>query len=125
MARRVVSWISSAPEALCGTEPVIDANAYALAEDVDLTLVLAGGAVELAVAGGGQPPRELAGIGLPPAASGQELRGLMESGVAVHVVAEDAAARGLDANDFTVGIAWTPEADLAELLGTSDAVLRW
>src|SRR3712207_471425 len=103
MARRVVSLVRTPPVALRGTDPVLEANAYAVAEAVDLTVVLLGPSVELAVEGTEVPPREVAGVPLAPAAYGQDLRGLMESGVAVFAGAEDMARLGLRPEDLVEG----------------------
>src|SRR5690606_14720510 len=102
--RRVVSLVRSGPQALRSTEAVFEANAFAVAEDVDLTVVLAGAAVELAIAAGEVRPGELAGVALPPAASGQDLLGLLESGVGVLVADADLQARGLAADDLVAGV---------------------
>lgn len=125
MARRVVSLVRSAPRALWGTDPVLEANAYAVAEDVEVSLVLAGDAVELALAHGQVPPGELAGVALPPAASGQDLRGLLESGIGVFVLTPDLDRRGLHDGSLVDGVARVDEDGLARLLGRADAVVTW
>lgn len=125
MARRVVSLLQGVSGALLPTEPALEANAYAIAEDVELTLVLSGAAVELAVAGGEVPPGELAGVALPPAASAQDLRGLIESGVEVLVTAAGLERLGLDHDDLVSGVAVRDDDALAEVLRTADAVLGW
>ncbi|HVM00618.1 MAG TPA: DsrE family protein [Egibacteraceae bacterium] len=125
MARRVVSLLQGVAGALLATEPALEANAYAVAEDVDLTLVLRGPAVELAVAGGETRPGQLAGVGLPPAASAQDLRGLIESGVAVLVTGAELDRLGLAPDDLVPGVALCDDGDLAEALRTADAVIDW
>lgn len=125
MARRVVSLLQGVSGALLATEPALEANAYAIAEDVELTLVLRGPAVELAVAGGEVHPGELAGVTLPPAASAQDLRGLIESGVEVLVPAGELGRLGLGHDDLVSGVAVREDDDLAEVLRTADAVLGW
>ncbi|HEY8339113.1 MAG TPA: DsrE family protein [Egibacteraceae bacterium] len=125
MARRVVSLVRSGPQALRSTEAVLEANAYAVAEDVDLTVVLAGAGVELAIAAGEVRPGTLAGVPLPPAASGQDLRGLLESGVGVLVVDADLQAQGLRREDLVEGVEVVDGAAVADALRTAEAVLTW
>jgi intracellular sulfur oxidation DsrE/DsrF family protein len=125
VARRVVSLLRAGPGALRPMEAVLEANAYAVAEDVDLTLVLLSSAVELAIAGGEARPGELAGVGLPPAASAQDLRGLVESGVGLLVSAEALAVLGLQLADLVEGARVVDEVAIAEVLHEADAVLTW
>lgn len=125
MTRRVVSLLQGVSGALLPTEPALEANAYAVAEDVDLTLVLRGPAVELAIAGGEVRPGELVGVALPPAASAQDLQGLIESGVAVLVAAEELDRLGLVPTDLVHGVTVRDRPALAEELRTADAVLGW
>ena len=125
MARRVVSILRHASHAARAVEPALEANAYAIAEDVDLTLVLRADAVELAVAGAEPRRAELAGSPLPPAASAQDIRGLVESGVAVVVVADDARRAGLADVDFVTGVRTADAAAVASLLRHADAVIAW
>lgn len=125
MARRVVSILRRGPAALRASDPVLEANAYAVAEDVDLALVLRGAAVELAIAGGETPPTDLAGIALPPAATAQDLRGLVESGVRVYVADADLRRRGLTQTELVAGVEPVGDDDLIGLLGAADAVLNW
>lgn len=128
MARRVVSLVRSAPLALRGTDPVLEANAYAVAEAVDLTVVLAGPAVELAVAPrrrGAAPPPSIAGVALPHLAHDEDLRGLLESGVHVLVRDTDVHALGLEANDLLVGVRVVDATTVARVLADADAALAW
>jgi sulfur relay (sulfurtransferase) DsrF/TusC family protein len=125
MARRVVSVIGSAPQALRPSDPVLEANAYAVAEDIDLELVLRNDGVGLALAAGGAPPAQLAGVDLRPGVPGQDLRALLESGIGVHVDAAALAPRGLSAEDLVGGVTVAAPEDLTELLRTADAVLIW
>lgn len=125
MVRRVVSLVRSGPQALRSTEAVFEANAFAVAEDVDLTVVLAGAAVELAIAAGEVRPGELAGVALPPAASGQDLLGLLESGVGVLVADADLQSRGLAADDLVAGVEVVDGAAVADVLRRAEAVLTW
>lgn len=125
MVRRVVSLVRSGPQALRSTEAVFEANAFAVAEDVDLTVVLAGAAVELAIAAGEVRPGDLAGVALPPAASGQDLLGLLESGVGVLVADADLQSRGLAADDLVAGVEVVDGAAVADVLRRAEAVLTW
>lgn len=125
MTRRVVSLLQGVAGALLPTEPALEANAYAVAEDVELTLVLRGPAVELAIAGGEVRPGELAGVPLPPAASAQDLRGLIESGVEVIVATDELDHLGLVPTDLVPGVTVRDRSALAEELRTADAVLGW
>ena len=85
--RRVVSIVRSAPSALRAGQPALEANAYAVAEDIDLTVVLRGAAVELALRATEVRPGDVAGVAMPASAGGQDLRGLVESGVGILVAA--------------------------------------
>lgn len=125
MARRVVSVIRSLPGAVRGVEPALEANAYAVAEDVDLVVVLRDDAVELAVEGAEVRPDVLAGQPLPAAAAPHDLRGLLESGIGVHVHANSLAARGVEQGDLVAGVAVADDSALAALLHGADAVLVW
>lgn len=125
MARRVVSLVQTTSGALRPSEPALEANAYAIAEDVDLTVVLRGGAVELAIVGGQIRPGQLAGVPLPPAVSAQDLRGILESGIAVMAVADDVSGLGLDPGDLVEGVDVVDLDRVAGLLRTADAVLAW
>lgn len=125
MARRVASVLRSAPGALRSTDPALEANAYAVAEDVDLTMVLRGAAVEFALLGSETRPATVAGVALPPAAGSQDLRGLLESGV--RVVADSAAlqARGLESAQLIEGVELASDTEIADVLVQAEGVLTW
>ena len=125
MARRVVSLLRTAPGALRTTDPALEANAYAVAEDVDLTVVLRGDAVDFALAGGEARPTRLAGVGLPPAAGSQDLRGLVESGVRVFAEAAALTARGVDTTDLIPGVHVADDAEVIRILTEAEGVLTW
>jgi predicted peroxiredoxin len=125
MARRVVSVLRSAPSALRSTDPALEANAYAVAEDIDLTVVLRADAVEFAVAGGEVPPALLAGVPLPPAAGGQDLRGLVESGVRVLVDRDALAARGIGTDHVVRGVEVVGPDEIFTVLSDAEGVLTW
>ncbi|QBI20243.1 hypothetical protein ER308_12165 [Egibacter rhizosphaerae] len=119
MARQVVAILRRGPAAWCVRDPALDATAYALAVDVDLVLVLRGDAVEHAVAG--PSGRETSVL----ASSAADLRGLVESGVRVQAIAEDAAARGLGVAALVDGVELLEVDRLAGCLAEADAVLNW
>jgi len=125
MVRRVVSLIRWAPVALRGADPVLEANAYAVAEAVDIVLVLRGVAVELAVAAPAVEGPDPAETGLPQPISDLDLVGLLESGVEVVVAAEDLARVGLTAADLVAGVQVADAPALAAVLRTAEAVLTW
>ena len=126
MARRVVSVLRGPCGAAARTsDPALEANAYAVAEDVNLTLVLRGASAELAIAGARAVPVDLAGSALPPLAASQDLRGLVESGVDVHVCRDSLESRGIDPDELVAGVEVADAAALAALLHEADAVLAW
>lgn len=125
MARRVVSLLRSPPGALRATDPALEANAYAVAEDVDLTVVLRGDAVDFALAGGEARPAQIAGVALPPAAGSQDLRGLLESGVRVVAEAAALSARGIDEGDLVAGVSIADDTEVIRILTGAEGVLTW
>lgn len=125
MARRITSLLRSAPGALRSTDPALEANAYAVAEDVDLTVVLRGDAVEFALLGSEARPTTVAGVPLPPAAGSQDLRGLLESGVSVVVEAAALQSRGLDAGQLIDGVRIAGDDEIADVLAEAEGVLTW
>jgi sulfur relay (sulfurtransferase) DsrF/TusC family protein len=125
VARSVVSVVRSTTGGLRAGEPVLEANAYAVAEELDLALVLLHDAVELAVAGAEVVPTELAGVPLPPAAAAQDLLALVESGVGVYAGATALLERGIAPQLLAPGVAVVDDEQVADLLRTADAVLTW
>jgi intracellular sulfur oxidation DsrE/DsrF family protein len=125
VARTVVSVVRSAPAALRVSDPVLEANAYAVAEDVDLVVVLRGAALEHALAQGERCCGDVAGVELPPAAGADDLSGLLESGMGVLAAADDLARQGLHATDLVPGVRVVDAATLAGVLRDADAVLTW
>ena len=125
MARRIASLLRSAPGALRSTDPALEANAYAVAEDVDLTVVLRGDAVEFALLGSEARPTSVAGVALPPAAGSQDLRGLLESGVRVVVDGAALSTRGLDAAQLIEGVHIATDEEIADVLVEAEGVLTW
>lgn len=125
MARRVVSVLSGAPAAVSPADPVLEANVYAVAEDVDLTVVLRDAAIDYALRNAVVPVARLAGRALPNARCARDLRGLLESGVAVYVDADSAARAGVGANELVDGVDLADGPAIADLLVQADAVLHW
>lgn len=125
MARRVASLLRSAPGALRATDPALEANAYAVAEDVDLTVVLRGSAIEFAVRGSEARPAQVAGVSLPPAAGSQDLRGLLESGVRILAEAAALTARGLHESQLIDGVVLADDTEIADVLAAAEGVLTW
>lgn len=111
MPRRVASVVRSAPVGLRGVDPALEANVYAIAEQVDLTVVLMGPAVELALAG--------------ERALGGDLVVLLESGVAVYAHEPDMERLGLQPRDLVDGVRVADASTVAAVLHHADAVLVW
>jgi sulfur relay (sulfurtransferase) DsrF/TusC family protein len=125
MPRSVVSLVRRAGAGLRGGDPVLEATAYAVAEDVDLQVLLVGDAVELAAARAAVADTAIAGVRLPPAAGAQDLRGIVESGVRVLVRADDLAQRGIAHGELLPGVGVLDAAAVADLLHDAEAVLAW
>lgn len=125
MVRHVVSVLRGQPSALRPVEPSLEANAYAVAEDVDLAVVLRGAALELALPAAEVRPERLAGVALPASAASQDLRGLVESGVRVIAGAGDLAAAGLVPDDLAAGVEVVDEVTLAAVIRDAEGVLLW
>jgi intracellular sulfur oxidation DsrE/DsrF family protein len=125
MSRRVISVLRAPGASPRISDPALEANAFAVAEDIDLSLVLRGRGVELAQLRPDVHPDVLAGQTLPDAAGGRDLQGLLESGVAVYVAGTCLAERGLSAADLLDGVRVTEPIEIARLLRAADAVLTW
>lgn len=125
MARRIVSIMSGAPAAVSPADPVLEANVYAVAEDIDLSVVLRGAAIEYAARTTSVEPARLAGRPLPNARCARDLRGLLESGVPVYVDADSAGGQGMYAEHLVDGVSLADTRHLADLLRSADAVLHW
>ncbi|MGI9017605.1 MAG: DsrE family protein [Euzebya sp.] len=125
MPRRLVSLIRHAPGAPRGSEPALEANAYAVTQDLDLTVVLLSDSVRLAVQAAETPPFSIAGAAFPPAAPSHDLRALLESGIAV--LAHDAGLRdqGILAQDLLAGVQITDDVGIATVIAEAEAVLTW
>lgn len=125
MARRLVSLVTAAPGAPRGSEPSLEANAYAVSQDVDLTVVLLRDAVRLALTGAETPPERVADAPFPPASPAHDLRALLESGIPVLVHDEAVAARGLGEPHLVPGVQIVSEDRIAEVLDDAEGVLTW
>jgi sulfur relay (sulfurtransferase) DsrF/TusC family protein len=125
MARTVVSVLRSATGGLRAGEPVLEANAYAVAEELELSLLLMGDAVELAVAAAEVAPADLAGVALTPAAAPQDLLALLESGVGIYAARDGLVQRGIEEEYLASGVVVVDDEHVADLLRTADAVLAW
>lgn len=104
-------------------DPALDLNAYAVAEDVDLTLVLKDHGVELGLANAACHTEVIAGVDVPAAVPATDLRALLGSGVRILAVAQDLTARGLAGDDLLDGVEVLDEAGLAGLLAAHDVTL--
>lgn len=125
MARRVVSILSGPPAAMSSEDPVLEANIYAVAEDVDLTVLLRGAAIEYATVTREVPPAMLADRPLPNARCARDLRGLLESGVLVCVDGAGAGQLGIGPDDLIPGVSVADADEQLDLLRRADAVLHW
>lgn len=125
MARRVVSILSGPPAAMASEDPVLEANIYAVAEDVDLTVLLRGAAIEYATVAREVPAATLADHPLPNARCARDLRGLLESGVMVYVDALSAGHQGVGPDQLIRGVSVADAGEQLDLLHRADAVLHW
>jgi intracellular sulfur oxidation DsrE/DsrF family protein len=124
MVTRVLSIVRGADAgAARATDPALDLNAYAVADEVDLTLVLKDRGVELGLARAACHPDEIAGVDVPATVPATDLTGLLSSGVTVLAVTEDLAARGIAPSDLLDGVAPVDEAALAGLIADHDVTL--
>lgn len=113
------------PAALSRADPVLEANAYAVAEDVDLSVVLRGAATEFALRDAELIPATVAGTLLPQTQCSRDLQGLLESGVPVYVEQPAALRLGLGEEDFLPGVRVVSPETIAALVRDAEAVLHW
>lgn len=124
MVTRVLSLLRGADAgAARANDPALDLNAYAVAEDVELTLVLKGRGVELGLRDAACHPGTVAGVDVPAAVPRTDLRALLDSGVRVAAPATDLVVRGLTADDLIDGIAVLADGELADLIRDNDVTL--
>ncbi len=125
MPRRLVSLIRHAPGAPRGSEPALEANAYAVTQDLDLTVVLLSDAVRLAVAAAETRPRTIAGAPFPPAAPSHDLRALLESGIRVLAHRQGLTSQGIAAADLLEGVEIVDDDAIALIIEDGQGVLTW
>jgi intracellular sulfur oxidation DsrE/DsrF family protein len=124
MVTRVLSILRGADAgAARAFDPAVDVNAFAVADDVDLTLVLKDRGVVLGLAGTRCHRDTIAGVDVPAAEPGDDLRALLGSGVRILAVREDLEARGLDPAALLDGITTLDEGHLAGLVRDHDVTL--
>lgn len=125
MARRIVSVVHRPPGGLRVVDPAMEANAYAVAEDVDLTVMLRHEGATYAVAAGDVSPAQVGGVALATGAGSQDLRGLLESGVRVVVDAAALTERGISVEALVPGVDVADDTELAAILAQAQGVLEW
>lgn len=124
MPIRVLSILRGADAgAARANDPALDLNAYAVAEDIELTLVLKDHGVELALADAACHPEAIAGVEVPATVPATDLRALLDSGVRVLAVGPDLGARGLSVDELLGGVEVVDEPGLAALVASSDVTL--
>lgn len=104
-------------------DPALDINAYAVAGDIELTLVLKDHGVELALGGAACHQDTIAGVEVPASVPATDLRALLDSGVGILVVEPDLRARGLAPEDLLDGVEVVDERTVAGLLAACDVTL--
>ena len=104
-------------------DPALDATSFAIADEIDLTVVLKDRGVELGLDGVCCDQGTLSGLAVPAAEPGVDLRGLIASGVRVHAVREDLEARGIEPSALVAGIEPLAEVELAALIVAHDVTL--
>jgi len=104
-------------------DPALDANAYAVADEIELTLVLKDRGVELGLDGACCDQNMLGGLAIPVAEPGIDLRALIRSEERFSRNAENLAARGIDPAALVDGIEPVSEADLSLLILEHDVTL--
>lgn len=124
MVTRVLSIVrSSEPGAARSADPALDLNTYAVAEDVELTLVLRDRGVELALANVADHRASIAGVEVAAARPADDIAALLASGIRVLAVDRDVTVRGLLASDLVAGTEVVDEAALAGLIASHDVTL--
>lgn len=124
MVTRVLSIVRGADAgAARAADPALDANAFAVADDVELTLVLKDRGIELGLADTRCSRNTLAGHDVPVAEPGTDLTALLGAGVRVLAVTEDLLVRGVAPDALLDGIEPLDEPALAALLIDHDVVL--
>lgn len=104
-------------------DPALDVTAFALADEIDLTMVLKDRGVQLALRGARCRGVTIAGVEVPAPDPAADLAALLASGVRVVVVDEDLARRGISPGDLLADIEVVDEATIARLLLEHDVTL--
>jgi hypothetical protein len=124
MTTRVLTILRGAEAgAARSADPAVDTTAFAVADDIELTVVLKDRAVALGLGGTRCHAAPLAGVDVPAAEPATDLRALLASGIRVLAVAEDLAVRGLRPAALLAGIEPLAEAELARLIAGHDVTL--
>lgn len=124
MVTRVLSLVRGADAgAARAIDPALDVNAYAVADEIELTLVLKDRGVELALDDAIFHADPIAGVEVPAAAPATDLRALLASGVRVLAVRDDLVARGLGLDDLVDGIEEVESGELSRLIIEHDVTL--
>lgn len=124
MPTRVLTILRGAdPGAARTHDPALDVTAFAVAEDVELTLLLRGLGVEHAVRGATTHAVRVAGREVPSATPGADIAALVASGVRVLAADEDLRARGIRPDDLLDGVEPVDEPTVAHLVLSNDVTL--
>jgi len=107
-------------------DPVVWISQAMKVAGAELHLLLEGGAVYYAVRGQDASGLSFGGKAQtqPPRVE-EDLRRLLDKGVEVYLVQDDAAARGLERADFLDGVKGLSRAELPRFFGRFDRIWRW
>lgn len=125
MTRKVVSLLRHAIGEPTHCDPRLEANAYAVMRDVDLTVVLTDCSVELAALNAKVASQSIGGVKFPASSTHCDLVGLIESGVQVLALDESLRAAGLTAEHLVPGVEQIDGESLAHLIHSADTILTW
>lgn len=125
MTRKVVSLLRHAIGEPTHTDPRMEANAYAVMRDVDLTVVLTDCSVELAATNAKVASQTISGVKFPASSTHCDLVGLIESGVNVVALEASLSAVGLTPANLVPGVGTINGEGLAALIHDADTILTW
>ncbi|WP_336250626.1 hypothetical protein [Stomatohabitans albus] len=125
MTKRVVSLLRHAIGEPVHTDPRLEANAYAVMRNVDLTVVLTDCSVELAAVNAQVESHSISGIQFPASSTHCDLVGLIESGVQVVALNDSLTAAGLTPTHLVPGVNTINREELAQLIHEADTILTW
>lgn len=125
MTRKVVSLLRHAIGEPTHTDPRLEANAYAVMRDVDLTVVLTDCSVELAAMNAMVASQSIGGVKFPASSTHCDLVGLIESGVQVVALSDSLSAAGLTPAHLVPGVGTIDSDGLAALIHEADTILTW